>query len=215
MIITATKKNITWFLEYSFIPILLMAVSSFLIFNYGIQAIDAYKDFEQLDFFCEAMDWNDKELNGAIQEKCPSILEINHYVYSPTLHEISSLYEAYGKSSDILALTKTDLTDMGPAIATTAVPFSDLLSATELTSLSSTSLYSYRNVPYAVLIHSQSDTAYNDSHKFTSFLTFRDNQEDTYLLVNAASTNLGSLNDRSPNDAAIQTFRLLLARYDA
>lgn len=216
MKIKLTKKSWSYFFEYNSVFVLLAVLLSFVGVYYSIEKIDAYKDYEQLDFFVEGDDWIDASLeDDLLSLSKDEVYQVNKYVYSPSLKEIAKLYTAYGESADILVLRKQDLVDMGSALTQTALPLSSSLDAALFPSgnRSDFAFYTVDGTDYAIQLYAQNDADFNAKYHFSSWLSFHPSLDDYYLLLNAKSNNCGPAVADAKNDAAIKSLGYLLTRY--
>lgn len=204
-----------WFFEYNSIWLALAALFSFLFYYYSLSAIDAFKDYEQIDFFCEAEDWVDKDLTEEILSRNKDTIgQVNRYVYPPSFSQLGTMYEAYGPSSDLLVLSGNDLEESKEKIGNLCAPLTgEITEAIASQGYTDLTYYTYDSIPYAIQVYAKDDASFNTNHRFTSWLSFQPNTDDFYLLLNVSSNNAGSYNKEAVNDAAVDVFLLLLERY--
>ena len=202
------KGVLAHFWTYNLIPFLILGSGISFGLYYAVESIDEYKDHEKIDLFCEGYSFLDPELKKAILEENEGVIfKVETHVYSPHMREIAKMYAAYGEYADLLVLTEKDLTDMDKAIATR------FLSMEGCSIPSSLTTYEFEGTPYAVKLFDKEDEGYNAHYALGDWLKFDEEFESLYLLLNARSQNMGSLNAKSKNDAGLHAFSTILERY--
>lgn len=206
-----SKKQISWFFQYNAVLLVVMAIVSFVFFDYVISAIDAYKDYEKVDFFIEAEDINDKNVFSDFQTEHGEVLSVNRHVYSYDFSSLTSVYEAFGKDADILILKEQDYIDMKEEISSFALEWTAQLK--DYFKLKDYSYYSYEETDYALKIHSKDNDEKTESLGFDSFIKTDTDYPDLYLSFRKDSPNLKGFNDTSENSWALDALSFMLDRY--
>lgn len=202
-----TKKRLGLYLEYHIIPLILLALISYGVFYYPLSKINEFKNYEKLNFFCEAGMIIDNDLTLDIMEKHSEILEVNYYAYSPNNININSLFEAFGFDSDILIMRETNLKDLDYVIDELFVGF-------DLTEQSiKFDAYTYNNKVYGFKVYDCNNQTYNEQFKFDQFISFVPNVDSYYMVLNKKSVNIGKFNSLSKTSYALEVYKEILTRY--
>lgn len=113
------NKIKNFFTYYSFVIILSLVFFSalFYVVNYNLYKP---KNYEKISLFIEASDTINRNYGADLEKKIIDktknsehpVYEVTDYLYSANNSSLTSYYEKFGKSSDILILKEEDLTDL-------------------------------------------------------------------------------------------------------
>lgn len=216
MKIGPSKKKVgDFFLSYGWL-VLFLAILCYGGFSYAINAIDAIKDYEKIDYFLECYGVAEDNALGTDTVgflKDGGVLESNVYTTTPTSSDRSSQFDRYGAYSDICLLTGKDLDDLKEVIADNFQPLTAEFKGEIISSSLPYSYYAAYGNDYGIKIYDPEDTAYSSLFSYSSLLTFeKEGQESNsyYLVVPIRSVNYGK-----DTDNGYKALKRFLSIYEA
>ncbi|MBO8427557.1 MAG: hypothetical protein IAC58_03280 [Firmicutes bacterium] len=214
------KKRISNFILYNLIFIILifgLSFAGFYLINYNIFK---FKNYEKLDFFIEAFDYNDdsylaKYKEGIVRKTSSSntpILSSEIYCYSPLDTDYTNYFTKFGVNSDILILSSDSLKNLeeGKILKEYFVPLSEAFISS--LNLDSNKYYINDEEIFGLQVYSKDDSEFNKNTNFDKLFMFDNSvyKLDFYLLINKNSVNFSSLMENNITNNGVDALNYLI-----
>ncbi len=189
------NKKVTNFLTYNFLFIIgsfFIAWATFSLINNRIYEV---KENERINIFIESPTCLDSsyisDFDTKMKDKHSEIYETNFYYYSGSNSNVTDYYEKYGKTSDLIILSKTglDVLKEKDMLSEYFYPISDSMNS-KINSNSSLEVYKDKDnkFTYGYTMYSKENASYNT--KFALEKKFKlEIDSDYVLLINYDSKN--------------------------
>ncbi len=189
------NKKITNFLTYNFLFIIgsfFIAWAAFSLINNRIYEV---KETERINIFIESPTCLDSsyisDFNTKMKEKHSEIYETNFYYYSGSNSKVSDYYEKFGKTSDLIILSKVGLDSLkeNDMLSEYFLPITTDMN-TKINSDSSLELYKDKDDKniYGYTMYSKENSSYNSKFNLDKKFTL-EVEGDYVLLINYDSKN--------------------------
>lgn len=214
------KKRISNFILYNLIFIILifgLSFAGFYLINYNIFK---FKNYEKIDFFVEAFDYNDdsylaKYKEGIVRKTSSSntpILSSEIYCYSPLDTDYTNYFTKFGVNSDILILSSDSLKNLeeGKLLKEYFVPLSEAFISS--LNLDSNKYYINDEEIFGLQVYSKDDSELNKNTNFDKLFMFDNSvyKLDFYLLINKNSVNFSSLMENNITNNGVDALNYLI-----
>ena len=214
------KKRISNFILYNLIFIILifgLSFAGFYLINYNIFK---FKNYEKIDFFVEAFDYNDdsylaKYKEGIVRKTSSSntpILSSEIYCYSPLDTDYTNYFTKFGVNSDILILSSDSLKNLeeGKLLKEYFVPLSEAFISS--LNLDSNKYYINDEEIFGLQVYSKDDSEFNKNTNFDKLFMFDNSvyKLDFYLLINKNSVNFSSLMENNITNNGVDALNYLI-----
>lgn len=214
------KKRISNFILYNLIFIILifgLSFAGFYLINYNIFK---FKNYEKIDFFVEAFDYNDdsylaKYKEGIVRKTSFSntpILSSEIYCYSPLDTDYTNYFTKFGVNSDILILSSDSLKNLeeGKLLKEYFVPLSEAFISS--LNLDSNKYYINDEEIFGLQVYSKDDSELNKNTNFDKLFMFDNSvyKLDFYLLINKNSVNFSSLMENNITNNGVDALNYLI-----
>lgn len=214
------KKRISNFILYNLIFIILIFGLSFAGFYLINHNIFKFKNYEKIDFFVEAFDYNDdsylaKYKEGIVRKTSSSntpILSSEIYCYSPLDTDYTNYFTKFGVNSDILILSSDSLKNLeeGKLLKEYFVPLNEAF--TSSLNLDSNKYYINDEEIFGLQVYSKDDSEFNKNTNFDKLFMFDNSvyKLDFYLLINKNSVNFSSLMENNITNNGVDALNYLI-----
>lgn len=214
------KKRISNFILYNLIFIILIFGLSFAVFYLINHNIFKFKNYEKIDFFVEAFDYNDdsylaKYKEGIVRKTSSSntpILSSEIYCYSPLDTDYTNYFTKFGVNSDILILSSDSLKNLeeGKLLKEYFVPLSEAFISS--LNLDSNKYYINDEEIFGLQVYSKDDSELNKNTNFDKLFMFDNSvyKLDFYLLINKNSVNFSSLMENNITNNGVDALNYLI-----
>ncbi len=214
------KKRISNFILYNLVFIILifgLSFAGFYLINYNIFK---FKNYEKVDFFVEAFDYNDdsylvKYKEGIVRKTSSSntpILSSEIYCYSPLDTDYTNYFTKFGVNSDILILSSDSLKNLeeGKLLKEYFVPLSEAFISS--LNLDSNKYYINDEEIFGLQVYSKDDSEFNKNTNFDKLFMFDNSvyKLDFYLLINKNSVNFSSLMENNITNNGVDALNYLI-----
>lgn len=209
-----TKKKFSTYFTYYGVFSLIVSLLICVGWSYILNAINEVQAYEKINIFIESYGIsNSFELNlyDELKEKdsSNSIYEVNVYQFSPKDEKLTSYYDSFGKSADIVILIEEDLIDMNEYIVDNFLELSDsLLSETIKNKINDYDYYEFESKRYALKLYDK-DKSYSYLNDKITYCKEGEQQYTYYALINNNSVNLGNYSLESKTNNALLTWSYL------
>ncbi len=204
------KNTINRYLEYHFIFILITACLSYVLLFTTLNYIHKYKEEEKIHFFIEGQYIKDDELKTELFNNIEGLYEVNYNICSSTSDNLSTIYEAYFKTSDIYILREQDFIDMDYLIKDVFMPIDNNSEIFKDINYPFT-YFQYDNINYAFKIFDKNNDEFNNSIGFINFMEFDNDLDNFYIAINKDSKKFN--NDENGLKTGTYTLNYMLRRY--